>query len=985
MGFDAGSIKARLILDRSEFAAGVDEAKAQAQELGDSVIAPALAIDDTLFVEQGQQVEDAKKQLAEPVEIPATLDTGELDAQAAEVGAVKDEVGTPVDVPVRLDAGEAAAEAVAVRAELDGILGGGTSTGIGGGAGTVPRGLATVERLTAAGITGEDLSGALSNMGYSKQAIGDLIALYGEEMAKAALPTPQEIVAEFYSGLHDTLGSAPYGFAGLPSLEQIMQSYVPNWKWAPPRAVGGGGEQLALPAAGQTWDAILAGRYGLGGAGGSAFGLPTAEELAAGFTPNWLFPSPMALGANGEQLALPAAGMASTDSWLASALSTARNTGDVGFGERWSTMFAGWTSKGLADGVEKAIADMERNGGKLPPGPPGLLQMLGDAGNSISTFFGSKNGVLWSLLNPAVSAPLIPIGGALGLAAGGALAGTAVATGGTLAALLPGMLDMSNILKAYSAISSGQSTKGMAAGAVSAAQAFAPLVSSGKGALGQLEQTIYPQIGQFAGALTSALPSVMPFAKTAVGSMSGFFGKIDSGLQSPGFASFMQQMTRDVGPLMNDFGQVFINLGHAFGGFLRLFAGGPAQAVGAWFVKVTGELSHFANHVQLGHGFVQGMTTVFSDLAPVLHLAWDLIRKFGDALAPIGFQILRIVRPVAEFADKLLHFIPTNLITAIVGVVLGLMAFGKAMAIVTAIADTDPIVLILAAIVALAYGIYQLVKHWHQVWTGIKKIADDAWHFLDKNVLQPIHHFLVHVWDAAVHDAKKAWDTAWGDIKKIAHDAWNFIVHGFGKYLLPLLGPVGVLALGVLEVSKHWKQAWQDIQNWAHDAWTFLDTKVFQKLEGWFSGFGSKVQQAFSGLGGIIEAPFKAAFNTVATIWNDTVGKLSFHIPSWIPGIGGKGFSMPQIPEWRWAGGPVAAGSPYVVGEAGPELIIPNQSGMVVSNDQIRSAMGGGAGPQVVVNVDARGAHDPAAVAAAARRGVGAALPALTAALRGGV
>jgi hypothetical protein len=37
----------------------------------------------------------------------------------------------------------------------------------------------------------------------------------------------------------------------------------------------------------------------------------------------------------------------------------------------------------------------------------------------------------------------------------------------------------------------------------------------------------------------------------------------------------------------------------------------------------------------------------------------------------------------------------------------------------------------------------------------------------------------------------------------------------------------------------------------------------------------------------------------------------------------------------RAEGGPVSAGTPYVVGERGPELIIPSRNGIVVPNNQI--------------------------------------------------
>lgn len=53
----------------------------------------------------------------------------------------------------------------------------------------------------------------------------------------------------------------------------------------------------------------------------------------------------------------------------------------------------------------------------------------------------------------------------------------------------------------------------------------------------------------------------------------------------------------------------------------------------------------------------------------------------------------------------------------------------------------------------------------------------------------------------------------------------------------------------------------------------------------------------------------------------------------------------------RANGGPVTSGSPYIVGERGPELFVPGRSGTIVPNDK----MGGGSSTNVVVNVDASG------------------------------
>ena len=52
----------------------------------------------------------------------------------------------------------------------------------------------------------------------------------------------------------------------------------------------------------------------------------------------------------------------------------------------------------------------------------------------------------------------------------------------------------------------------------------------------------------------------------------------------------------------------------------------------------------------------------------------------------------------------------------------------------------------------------------------------------------------------------------------------------------------------------------------------------------------------------------------------------------------------------RRMGGPVAAGSPYIVGEAGPELFVPTMAGRIVPNHDIRSSMTGAGGRGVALS-----------------------------------
>jgi hypothetical protein len=126
---------------------------------------------------------------------------------------------------------------------------------------------------------------------------------------------------------------------------------------------------------------------------------------------------------------------------------------------------------------------------------------------------------------------------------------------------------------------------------------------------------------------------------------------------------------------------------------------------------------------------------------------------------------------------------------------------------------------------------------------------------------------------------------------------------------------------------------------------------AYNKFEGFrkvvdvmFAGFRvgfDLVKGYFSGVLGF----YKAIFNGIADLWNNTIGKLSFKVPSWVPGLGGKGFEVPNIPKLA-DGGIVSAPTLALIGEAGPEAVVPLDR---------MSGMGGG----VTINVQG---GDPRAI-----------------------
>jgi hypothetical protein len=87
--------------------------------------------------------------------------------------------------------------------------------------------------------------------------------------------------------------------------------------------------------------------------------------------------------------------------------------------------------------------------------------------------------------------------------------------------------------------------------------------------------------------------------------------------------------------------------------------------------------------------------------------------------------------------------------------------------------------------------------------------------------------------------------------------------------------------------------------------------------------------------------------------------RLGVDVPVRFKGQGSVGF------EKRAMGGPVTAGTPYLVGERGPEIVVPGQSGTVIPNHRI--GVGAAAtGSPMVINITT--GADPQAVVDAVRR-----------------
>lgn len=165
------------------------------------------------------------------------------------------------------------------------------------------------------------------------------------------------------------------------------------------------------------------------------------------------------------------------------------------------------------------------------------------------------------------------------------------------------------------------------------------------------------------------------------------------------------------------------------------------------------------------------------------------------------------------------------------------------------------------------------------------------------------------------------------------------------KFLAIFIGATLVIAFKLLmKWLGHVIHVWSLLIGWLSNAIQWIKN-VYNAIKNNWGSIKPMLAAAFRGVTDTIFAPFKLAFNLIASAWNATVGKLSFTAPSWVPGIGGKGFDVPDVPMLA-EGGIVSRPTLAMIGEG-------RESEAVIPLSKLdRMIAGGGNNSTINVNVD---------------------------------
>tara|TARA_R110000868_G_scaffold8801_5_gene44997 strand:- start:539 stop:2371 length:1833 start_codon:yes stop_codon:yes gene_type:complete len=334
---------------------------------------------------------------------------------------------------------------------------------------------------------------------------------------------------------------------------------------------------------------------------------------------------------------------------------------------------------------------------------------------------------------------------------------------------------------------------------------------------------------------------------------------------------------------------------------------------------------------------IPGLEKFWKEHAPQIRKAFEKIKEKVEPLVTvIRDGLVKAFHKVADFIKNNMDVVKTFFgVLAGVAVIAGIVSLGAAF-----VGLFNPVTLIVLAIAAVAAGLvyaYQHFEGFRDVIGSVIEYAKQAWPDIQQvfaNVLTAIGV----AFDVFVGVLKWAWSTFGDDIIKIATGIFNILKGVFDFFLGLFSGDWGRMWDGIVSVvsgiggvlAGALGAAFEIVRAVVVGAFEGLWAGIKGILNLWIAGWENTINFVLKGVNLLI-----AAFNKIPGVPN--VGRI-------------ENVHLPRLAD----GGIVTRPTTALIGEAGPEAIIP-----------LRRGMGTGMGSTVNINVTASPLSSPADVGAA--------------------
>ena len=180
---------------------------------------------------------------------------------------------------------------------------------------------------------------------------------------------------------------------------------------------------------------------------------------------------------------------------------------------------------------------------------------------------------------------------------------------------------------------------------------------------------------------------------------------------------------------------------------------------------------------------------------------------------------------------------------------------------------------------------------WGRAWNGIKEFFIGIWNAL-KTAVATILNIIKDSIVSVLNVIKNIWNTVWSWIKQLANTIWNGIKTIISNAINGIKNTISNVLNGI-------KNIWNNV-------WNGLKTTVTNIFNGIWNTIKRIINSILGGIEGMANGVVKG-INKVISVMNN----LSFDIPDWVPGMGGKKFGfnigyMSEVSLPRLAKGNVA-------------------------------------------------------------------------------
>lgn len=339
-------------------------------------------------------------------------------------------------------------------------------------------------------------------------------------------------------------------------------------------------------------------------------------------------------------------------------------------------------------------------------------------------------------------------------------------------------------------------------------------------------------------------------------------------------------------------------------------------------------------------GSVESLSIAIGEaLIPALLPLMDTLKGLVDWFGSLDKNTLTIIVTIAAFAAAVgpLLIVLGMLVSSIGSIITIIPVLMAGLTLLSA----NPIVLIIAGIVLAIIGLIALLK-----W------LNDEFHWLD----------------AVMAGAGAVMEWLQGIIQGVV-DWFSSATEGvdvLGTALKVLMGPIGWVMIAMEMFGISWEDVWQGILDFAGFVWESLTAGITAIINVWVQRFNTfksiligiwtaisgvfvtawtNITTGVSAAVGFIVGVFTSFRDTILGIWNTIwngikfvinsitgginvmirgLNNLRIDIPEWVPFMGGQtfGISIPEIPQLA-KGGIVTEPTIALIGEAGPEAVIP--------------------------------------------------------------